>query len=150
MWSPPPPLPRYLVGSNERVHSQVVLDYFLCHVWWVGQGSAPEQSGGASVARLARWTGLHVTEERVPRLEKERRSSSTRIKCVTAGVWHDRREICSASTINVSYLHSDGKPVARIDCCLYFKIGVINVETSRFTLWTLLWSSSQAKYISST
>lgn len=23
----------YLVGSNESVHSQVVLDYFLCHVW---------------------------------------------------------------------------------------------------------------------
>lgn len=23
---------RYLVGPNERVHSQVVLNYFLCHV----------------------------------------------------------------------------------------------------------------------
>ena len=60
----------YLVGSNERVHCQVVLHHFLRHVWWVGQHSALEQSGGPSLTRLARRTGgLDVTEECVPRLE---------------------------------------------------------------------------------
>lgn len=54
----------YLVGSNESVHSQVVLLHFLCHVWRVGQHSALEQSGEVSFTRLTRRTGsLDVTEE---------------------------------------------------------------------------------------
>lgn len=58
----------YLVSSNERVYSQVVLYHFLCHVWRVGQHSALEQSGGVSFSRLSRRTGsLDVTEECIPR-----------------------------------------------------------------------------------
>lgn len=63
----------YLIGSNESVHSQVVLHHLLCRVGWVGQRSALEQSGGASLARLARRTGgLDVPEESIPRLDGER------------------------------------------------------------------------------
>lgn len=36
----------YLVGSNESVHSQVVLHHFACHLWLGGQRSALEQSRG--------------------------------------------------------------------------------------------------------
>lgn len=79
----------------------------------MGQGSAPEQSGGASVTRLTRWTGLHVTEERVPRLGKGRNPPSTwikRVPAVTDGVRDDRRQIHAASRINESYLHWGEEP----------------------------------------
>lgn len=80
----------YLVGSNESVHSQVVLHHFLCHVWWVGQHSALEQSGRASLARLARRAGgLDVTEECVPRLEDRDR-------------WIQQRQTCPPQTWSTS------------------------------------------------
>lgn len=86
----------YLVGSNESVHSQVVLHHFLCHVWWVGQHSALEQSGWASLTRLARRAGgLDVTEECVPGLEhiektdpaEASRSIKTWTKSIPAAHW---------------------------------------------------------------
>lgn len=86
----------YLICSNESVHSQVVLHHFLCHVWWVGQHSALEQSGGASLTRLARRTGgLDVTEECVPRLEHRKRQiqerqagpSQTWARSIPAAYW---------------------------------------------------------------
>lgn len=62
-------LAEYLVGSNEGVHSQVVLHHLLCGVRWEGLHSALEQSRWAWLARLARRAGgLDVPEESVPGL----------------------------------------------------------------------------------
>lgn len=61
-----------LVSSDERMHSQVVLHHFLCHIWRMGRDSAPQKRGGTSLRLLVGCTGfLHVLEEGVPRLERQ-------------------------------------------------------------------------------
>lgn len=60
---------QYLVGSNERVHSQMVFHYFLCRIWRMRPHPALQQSGGAFLTRLSRRAGgLEVAEEGVPGL----------------------------------------------------------------------------------